>query len=304
MRPLFAALRELGARITPDRSGTLLPFELLGPIHGGSVALKVEKSSQFTSALLLALPKVRPDSTIHVVGTPVSEPYVQATLAVLRRHGVHVRAGSHGYRISGGQRLRRVDAAVPGDASSAAYLWAAAALTGGRVQVRGVPSSWPQADLAILALLRRYGAEVSRRGDAVTVEGGRRRPLRCTLTDSPDLYPLVGVLAAAAPGRSYLLGAEHVAAKESDRKQETMRLVRAMGARVEKIRGGLVVEGTAQTRPLRLRGVVDHRIVMSAAVGALLAPNPSELSDAGSVGKSFPGFFDALGQLGAEVSVR
>jgi 3-phosphoshikimate 1-carboxyvinyltransferase len=305
MMPLFRALEQLGATLAlPPGGGASLPFVLRGPVHGGSVDLPVDESSQFTSALLFSLPTVTPDSRIRTVGTQVSEPYVRATLAVLRRHGVVATASRSGYRIPGGQSFEAVPGTVPGDASSAAYLWAAAAVARGRAAVHGVPPNWPQADLAVLDVLRRFGAQVSRRGETVTVRGRERRPFRVLLTDAPDLYPLAGVLAATASGRSYLLGAAHVAAKESNRREETIRLVRSMGGRVSEHGTGLAIEGTPHPRSFRLRGAHDHRIVMSAAVGAIVADRPSEISDAGSVSKSFPGFFDALAHLGVEVSVR
>lgn len=304
MRPLTEALGHLGATIARRPGSATLPFEIRGPVHGGAVDLAVDESSQFTSALLFALPTVAPSSTIRAVGTPVSEPYVRASLAVIRRQGVRVARFPAGYRVPGGQRYRAVEATVPGDASSAAYLWAGAAVARGRATVEGVPPTWPQADLAVLDLLRRYGAVVRRTGGSITVRGEQRRPFRVRLTDAPDLYPLAGVLAAAAPGRSYLLGAEQVVAKESNRRLETERLVRSMGARVTAVGGGLAIDGVARPHPVHLRAARDHRIVMSAAVAAIAATGPSEIADASAVHKSFPGFFETLGRLGAEVAVR
>ncbi len=304
MGPLFEALRDLGAEVVRPAGPACLPFDLRGPIHGGEVEVAADESSQFTSALLLALPTVEPSSRLRTVGVPVSEPYVRATIAVARAQGVRVSTGSGFYRTAGGQRYRAVDATVPGDASSAAYLWASAALSHGRATVVGVPSVWPQADLAVLGLLRRYGARVTRSGGRVSVRGAARKPFRVHLTDTPDLYPLAGVLAAAAPGRSYLLGAEHVVAKESNRRWETARLARAMGARVSEVEGGLVIDGTVRPRPVHLRDARDHRIVMSAAVAAVAADGPSEIADAAAVRKSFPGFFATFERLGAEVALR
>ncbi len=304
MAPLFRALRTLGANVTPHGSRAALPFELRGPIHGGAVELEVGESSQFTSALLLTLPTVDPDSRLRPVGVAVSEPYVRATIAVLRRQGVHVTQASNGdFRIPGGQRYRPVRATVPGDASSAAYLWAAAAITGGRVAVRGLDRAWPQADLAVLELLRQYGARIEESRRAIVVQGGERRPFRVVLDDAPDLYPLAGALAAAVPGRSVLVGADHVRGKESDRRGETERLARAMGARTRSVRGGLAIDGVARPRAFRLRRADDHRVVMSAAVGALAGDGRSEVDDASAVGKSFPGYFDALAALGVEVGL-
>jgi len=297
---LLSALRTLGARCR-HLEGHGLPIEIRGPVHGGHVSLVASKSSQFASALLLALPTLEEDSSIDLQGSVVSEPYLEATLAVLAHHGVHVERHGRSLKVPGGQHVRGSSFTVPGDASSAAYAWAAAAVGGGRVRVRGLPNRWPQADLAALDLLESTGAEVSRHPDGATVSAGPRRPFRVDLTNAPDLYPLAGVLAATAPGRSRISGARHVVLKESDRRAETARLARSLGARVTPAGTGLVIEGRARPRVLRLASLSDHRLVMSAAVGALAAERPSTLGDARAVRKSFPGFWSAFRSLGVEV---
>ncbi len=302
MNPLVRALRSLGAKVDVPPDGRALPLTVRGPIHGGPVSVDPTVSSQFTSALLFVLPVVRPGSTVTLQGRAVSEPYIDATLAVLRSHGVRVRSTPDGFSIPGGQAYAGGSWTVPGDASSAAYLWAGAAVSRGSVEVGGIPAEWPQADLAVLGLLRQFGASVRRTGARVRVVGGERRPFRCALDACPDLYPLAGALAATAPGRSVLEGGVHAAAKESDRRAETARLAHAMGARVRLGTKTLSIEGTSSPRPLRFEDSHDHRMVMSAAVGALAARGPSRVGDTESVAKSFPDFFDVLGRLGAEVT--
>jgi len=304
MGPLLEALAALGVTVKHPKGGRSLPLTVRGPLHGGSVNIRGSESSQFVSSLLLALPTVAPDSAVRVIGPLVSEPYVAATLAVLRKSRLRWTVRGTRYAIPGGQTYRGSSFRVPGDASSAAYLWAAAAIAGGRVTVKGLSDRWPQADLAVLGLLEDYGAEVRQEADSVTVRGSPlRRPLRVDLTGTPDLYPLAGVLAAAAPGESRLRGASHVAHKESDRRQGTSALAVAMGARVEDRSGALVVTGTAKPRSFALRGALDHRIVMSAAVGALAGSGPSMISDGRAVGKSYPAFWEALRTIAGRESV-
>jgi 3-phosphoshikimate 1-carboxyvinyltransferase len=299
MEGLVTSLRGLGASLRS--SGRGLPLEVRGPIHGGRVRLDASVSSQYVSALLLALPGIPESSRIDLVGPVVSAPYIDATLAILAAQRVNVRRRGRAITIPGGQTYRGGSFRVPGDASSAAYLWAAAAVTGGRVRVNGVPSAWPQADRSILPLLERGGAEVADGGDTVVVRGGRRRPFSVDLTDAPDLYPLAGVLAATTPGRSRLVGADHVVHKESDRKAGTARLARAFGARVTLSDHALVIEGTERPRAVSLADLTDHRLLMSAAVGSLAADGPSRLGPAESVDKSFPAFWRTMRALGAEV---
>ncbi|MGD0250667.1 MAG: 3-phosphoshikimate 1-carboxyvinyltransferase, partial [Thermoplasmata archaeon] len=294
MQRLWGALTELGASCR-FRSGTAgLPVTIQGPVHGGTISLDVSESSQFASALLLVLPTLPEDSTLTLLGRLVSRPYMEATLAVLSYHRVRVERNGRRFHIPGNQEYRGSRFPVPGDASSSAYFWVAAALTGGHVRIDGLPSRWPQADLVVLDLLESAGAEVHRTPSGATVRPGALRPFRIDLTDAPDLYPLAGVVAAAIPGRSEIRGASHVVAKESDRRAGTRRLARALGARVTTSTQGLVVEGTRRLKPFSLRGELDHRMVMSAAVGALASSGPCTIEDGNAVGKSFPEFWDAL----------
>lgn len=291
---LLHALERLGARVERPARGGGLPVSIRGPIRGGHLRLDASRSSQFASALLLVLPSLADDSELELDGTIVSEPYLDATVAVLRSHGIRiVRRGRH-FSIPGGQRYRGAGFAVPGDASSAAYFWVGAAISGGEVRITRVPSDWPQADLAILDLLERAGARVLRTRRAAAVRGGHLRRFRFDLTRSPDLYPLAGVLAAAIPGVSHLRGAAQVAWKESDRRAETIRLAEAMGAVASDESGGLAIRGVPRPQALGLTNLADHRLVMSAAIAALVADGPSRIGDADAVRKSFPEFWSTL----------
>jgi len=293
---LLAALRRLGASCR-HVGNEGFPIEIRGPIHAGAVSVDASRSSQFASALLLALPTLDGDSSLTLTGRIVSEPYIDATLAMLAAHHVPFERRGRTFRFHGPHRFEGRGFTVPGDASSAAYLWAAAATGGGKVHVDGVPRGWPQADLAVLDLLRSAGAVVSRSAGGATVSAGRRTPFRVDLTNAPDLYPLAGALAAVTSGTSYLLGAEHVVGKETDRKAETAALARKFGATVRTRPGEMRIEGVSRPRALRVDRFTDHRMIMSAAVGALAAERESILGDATAVRKSFPGFWDVLGTI-------
>lgn len=303
-RPVVSLLESLEALGMRSRSSGRrgLPLTVRGPIHGGIVRADVRESSQFLSGLLLTLPTLPEDSEVYWEDEPVSWPYVQATVAVLRHLGVMVgvdaREGRS--RIPGGQRPRGDRFRVPGDASSAAYLWAAAALTGGKVRVDGVSARWPQADRRLLSILTDMGGRVIGANDQISAEGPLDRPIDVDLTDAPDLVPLVGVLASAVPGRSRIRGAPQLVGKESDRRAATVRLVRAFGAEVKVAEDEIAIRGVkGGLRPVRQERSTDHRLVMSATVGALAANGPSTLGDAEAVRKSFPTFWTAIGSVGA-----
>lgn len=295
MAELLSALRTLGADCRQDPARGVVTIR--GPIHSGSVALDASRSSQFASALLFVLPTLDDGSVLRLTGPIVSGPYIEATVALLARHRVRVTREGRKFQVPGGQTYRGSRFRPTGDASSAAYLWTAAALTGGEVKVEGVDPDWPQADRAILPLLEQTGAGVIRARRSATVRGRALHPFRVDLSGAPDLYPLAGVLAASIPGRSEIRGAAHVELKESDRRAATADLARAFGARVSVFSDRMVIEGTSEPRAVHRTDLADHRLVMSAAVGALSAGTASTLGNARAVEKSFPGFWTALGEL-------
>jgi 3-phosphoshikimate 1-carboxyvinyltransferase len=298
IEPLLRALAQRGATVDRAPRGRSLPTVIRGPIVGGDVRLDPALSSQFLSGLLFVLPTLAAPSRVRLARALPSAPYVEATLSCLRSQGISVSRRGRTYRVPGSQRGRGGRIEVPGDASSAAYLWAAAAVSGGEVVVEGVWPRWPQADLLILPVLRDAGVHVSVRSDRVTVRGRVTRPIAADLDGAPDLLPLLGAVAAVTPGRHRLEGAAHAARKESDRRRETARLVRALGGTADLRRRSLTIRGSST--PRALPGIVwdDHRLVMSAVVGALSAPGPSTVGDPRAVRKSFPGFWETCSRLG------
>jgi len=299
MNGLWNALEDLGAVVRRPPSGDGLPFSVRGPIHPGEIDIETSTTSQYLSSLLMVLPTLPGPSRIRVIGSRVSHPYVEATLAILERFGGTWRVETWGYGTPGAQRYKGEEFEVPGDASSAAYFWAWATLTGGEVRVEGSLQEWPQADLALLEVLPHLGARVVRTTEAITVKGGspsERSPFEFDLSQSPDLAPILGVLAAFVPGESHLKGMDRLIHKESDRREQTARLVRALDARAEREASTMKVWGPPGKDHLNLWDLEDHRVLLSAVVAATALSRPSRLGPAHACQKSYPGFFaDAEG---------
>lgn len=305
MEGLLDALRSLGARVEGPPEGRSLPFTISGPLHAGGVTVPGDVSSQYISALLLVLPLVPGESRLEVQGPRVSEPYVSATERLVRAQGIELESTPQGYRIPGGQTYRGGEFSIPGDASSAAYLLALGALTGGPVKVTSLPGSdeWPQADLAIVQHLEQAGARVRQGHHEVEVarDAFPLRPLQVDLDPSPDLAPLLAVLASFSEGTSELRGGAHLVSKESDRRAGCLQLAHALGARATDEGGVLRIRGPATARSLHLADLTDHRMLFSACVAAAALPEPSRLGRASSVSKSHPRFFEDLQALGVRV---
>jgi 3-phosphoshikimate 1-carboxyvinyltransferase len=297
LAPTIDALRRLGVEVVEEGGPGRLPVTVVASgLPGGVAGVRGDGSSQFVSGLLLAAPRAASPLTVEVEGEPVARPYLDLTVAVMRAFGAEVAQHGHerfeveatGYRPA---RYR-----VEPDASSAAYLLAAAALCGGRVTVRDLGRDSRQGDAAVVDVLARMGAEVSRAGDVTTVVGtGRLRAVDVDLGDLPDMALLVAVLAACADGPSVVRGVAVIRGHETDRIAALASELGRCGVRVDVTADGWVVH-PSPARPAVVETYDDHRMAMSFAVLGLRVPGIA-VADPGCVAKTFPGFWSALESL-------
>ena len=153
-----------------------------------------------------------------------------------------------------------------------------------------------QGDRAILELLRRFGAKIDYdlHEGLVTVFPTPLRGISIDAKQIPDLVPILAVLAAVATGRTVITGAARLRLKESDRIATTAAMLRALGGSVTETEDGLVIEGGHGLTGGTVDGAGDHRIVMSAAVAALVADGDVTIAGVEAVAKSYPHFFDLI----------
>jgi len=299
---LVDALRSIGARID-YRGKPGFPPLAIHPAKlrlDAAVPVKGDVSSQFLSALLMALPLAGGDATIEVRGELISKPYVEITLNVMRRFGVAVeRDGWSRFHIPRARYSSPGTIYVEGDASSASYFLAAGALGGGPVRVEGVGRESIQGDVRFADVLEAMGANV-RMGDGWIECAGRGRlhPIDMDLNHIPDAAMTAAVLALFADGPSRLRNIASWRVKETDR-------IAAMAAELRKL-GAQVEDGSDYLRivPGELKpGVAidtydDHRMAMSYALVAL-GGVPVRIKNPECVAKTFPDYFAALASITA-----
>ena len=292
--PLLDALRRLGATVKGDR----LPVTIVGPIRGGEIEIAGNESSQFASALLLVAPRLQGGLKVHIVGALVSAPFVDLTIAALRARGVKV--AREGNLITVDERtIRARDVRVPGDVTAATYPAAAAAVLGGSVTVEGVDArvrEGGQGDARFFELLGAMGCGVSHRGGAVAVRRiGELHGVRANVRDCSDVFPTLAVVATQASEPTELTGIGHTRKQESDRVKVVAAGINALGGRAQAFADAIRVEPA----PLH-DGVVDasgdHRVAMAFSVLGLQVPGVA-IKGAGSVGKTFPQFYEMLAEL-------
>ena len=300
MEPVLGALRALGVTVADDRGG--LPFTVRGrgSVRGGPVTLDASASSQFVSGLLLSGARFEHGVTVHHEGAAVpSLPHIEMTVETLRDAGVVVDDGElHTWRVEPSE-VNALDVQVEPDLSNAAQFLAAALVTGGRVHVPGWPQYTTQGGDFIREVLDMMGADVVLDRAGLTVSGGDGiSGVDIDLRGSSELTPVVAALCALADTPSVIRGVAHIRGHETDRLAALRDELTALGGDVAETEDGLRIN----PRPLHggtFRTYADHRMVMAAAVLALVVPGVV-VEDAGTVAKTMPDFTSLWGQMLAE----
>jgi 3-phosphoshikimate 1-carboxyvinyltransferase len=307
--PLLDAIESLGGRAESTRRNGQAPLVVGDGMGGGTASIPGDVSSQFVTALLMAGALTDEGIEVRLETELKSAPYVDVTLEVLEAFGVEAAATDAGFRVAGGQTYDAGDGYdVPGDFSSMSYLLAAGAVAGGAdgVVVTGARPS-AQGDSAIVDILERMGASIAwdREAGEITVDRSALSGVEVDVGDTPDLLPTIAALGAVAEGDTRIVNCEHVRYKETDRVAAMATELESLGAAVTEEHDTLTVHGDeSDLTGARVDGRGDHRLVMALSVVGLVATGTTTVAGAEDVDVSFPGFFDALATLGADVSVE
>lgn len=293
---LVEALNQLGASVVATNGSLPVAVAARG-LRGGRATVRGAVSSQFLSALLMVAPYAAGDVELVVEGPLVAAPYVEMTLSVMGAFGVEVRQENlRRFWVAAGRRYGAREYAVEPDASGAAYLFAAAAVTGGRVIVPGLSDASLQGDVRFVDVLEQMGCRIDRRTDALGVQGGGvLRGVDVDLGAMSDQAVTLAAIAPFAAGPTRIRGVGHIRYQESDRLTAAAAELRRLGQEVEVLEDGLVVT-PRPWRPAVVQTYGDHRIAMAFAVVGLRAPGIA-IADPGCVTKTFPDFFDRLERL-------
>jgi 3-phosphoshikimate 1-carboxyvinyltransferase len=290
---LLRALQMLNASARAENGDGRPPVVVeANGLRGGRVSVRGDVSSQFLSALLLVAPLAREPMRIEVLGTLVSKPYVDMTLATMADFGVEVaREAYDAFRIEPATYRAREYAVEP-DASAASYFFAAAAITGGRATIPGLGSKSLQGDLEFVRVLERMGCTVEQTASATTVIGGPLRGVDVDMCHISDTVPTLSAVACFAEGPTTLRNVAHVRVKECDRLSAVATELGKAGVRVEERQDGLTIH------PQPLRGATfatydDHRMAMSLALLGLKTPGVA-ISNPECTAKTYPNFFRDL----------
>jgi len=306
---LVDGLRQIGACIDYEANEGYPPLR----IRPGAIAIEEpirvrgDVSSQFLTALLMALPLVHAKSgkiVLEVEGELISKPYIEITMKLMERFGVTVaREGWQRFTVPAGVRYQSPGAImVEGDASSASYFLAAGAIGGGPVRVVGVGRESIQGDVAFADALTAMGANVTMARDWIEVRGvghdhGQLEAVDMDFNLIPDAAMTIAVCALFARGTTTLRNIGSWRVKETDRIAAMANELRKVGATIEEGEDFLIVTPPAKLTPsAAIDTYDDHRMAMCFSLVSL-GGVPVRINDPKCVGKTFPDYFDRFEAL-------
>ncbi|MCP4104377.1 MAG: 3-phosphoshikimate 1-carboxyvinyltransferase [Desulfobacteraceae bacterium] len=304
IQDLLDSMNQMGIPAISVNNNGCPPIEVTGGrVKGGTVDLRCKISSQFLSGLLLIAPYTKESLEINVTEGPVSKPYIDMTADVMSRMGVEViRDGYEHFKVRGNQEYKAGSYTVEPDCSNAGYFWAAAAVTGSSVKVKGITKDSQQGDVRLTELFEQMGCKVFQDTDGLVVSGATEDGLpvlsaiETDMADMPDMVPTLAVVAAFAKGTTVIKNVEHLKAKESNRLEAVATELSKMGIEAECTDTGLIIKG-GTPHGAEIDTYDDHRIAMCFSVAGLVVPNVF-IKDEKCVEKSFPNYWEVFGELG------
>ncbi|KAK9793758.1 hypothetical protein WJX73_004077 [Symbiochloris irregularis] len=267
----------------------------------GTVRLRGSVSSQYLTALLMAAPLASggPHTDVIIADELVSQPYVSMTVGLMKQFGVEVEQldGLQHMRIPAGQSYQSPgNAFVEGDASSASYFLAGAAITGGQVTVSGCGSESVQGDVRFAEVMGLMGAQVDWHPTSITVTGpprGKLKGIDHDCNDIPDAAMTLAVAALFAQGPTAIRGVGNWRVKETERMLAIVTELRKLGAQVEEGEDYCVITPPQKITPAAIDTYDDHRMAMAFALAACGSPGVV-INDPGCTRKTFPTYFKVL----------
>ncbi|MDC0170944.1 3-phosphoshikimate 1-carboxyvinyltransferase [Candidatus Nitrosopelagicus sp.] len=299
MQPILDSLETMGVKTDSDNGKP--PIRINGKIEGNEISIKGDISSQFISALMIIAPRLPDGLKINVEGELVSKPYVDLTIAIMKKFGVEVNTDEKykKYQIAH-QIYKPTTFSIPSDFSNLALLLAANVLLGDGLTIEINLGDMPQGDEAIVDILERLGVNVTLEEDIITTEspillkGGK-----FDLSNTPDLLPAIAILALKSEKPIELFNVKHARYKETDRIAIISRELKKIGLDVEEKEDGMILRKSKEIHSAELDSENDHRLFMAFSIVGMFV-GECTVSDPDAVKVSYPEFISDMKNVGAD----
>lgn len=301
---LVTSLSQLGAKLNTTNNCPPVKITASG-LRGGKTTIAGDISSQFLSALLMVAPYARETIEITLSTELNSKPYVDMTIAVMKEFGVEVERQGYEYfkiplacyKAHNQKALVRNSYTIESDASAASYFFAAPAICGGIVRVSNISRNSKQGDIAFLDVLKKMGCQVNEKGSYIEVVGTKTLlGIDVDMRDIPDTAQTLAAIAPFASSPTRIRGIASARVKETDRVHATCVELDRLGVRVEEHEDGMTIYPVEKMRNAFIQTYNDHRMAMAFSLIGLRFDGVT-IENPSCVSKTFPNFFEVLGQL-------
>lgn len=287
--------------LTYHTIGGFLPLTVEGSLQAGIYQVKGNVSSQFITGLMFLLPLLTADSKIVITTDLESKGYVDLTMDVQKKFGIEIENKDYReFAVKGGQKYQSCRYRVEGDYSQAAF-WLVAGALGGKTDLLDLNPASLQGDRVILDIAQGMGVDFQKHSNGVLVLPASTRGTVIDAGQCPDLVPVLTVLAALSKGTTRIINAARLRIKESDRLKTISSELNKLGANVQELDEGLLIEGVESLHGGTVDSWNDHRIAMALAVASIRSTGPVILTGADAVKKSYPHFWSDFAKLGGKI---
>ena len=303
MQSLLDALSSIGAQCKSTNGKP--PIKIKGKIIGGDVKIPGNFSSQFISSLLISAPLTEKGINLSIEGNLVSKPYLDATIATMRKFGVTVQTLIPYKRYNVSPQIYKKDTfTVPIDFSSLALLLSATVLNGEEITIKGNLGNLPQGDEIFIDILEQLGVNVIIDDDEIKIEPPKKlKGGKFDLSNSPDLLPPLAILSLNSSAPIEIFNVKHARLKETDRIAIIARELVKLGIKVQEKEDGLILESSKKITGVELNSEEDHRLFMAFCIIGMYVGNCT-VTDPESVKVSYPNFIDEMNRLGAKIQIQ
>ena len=304
IKGLVDALLQLGSNITYLGEPGYPPIKIeSGKLHGGKVEIDASQSSQFASALLMIAPLLDSDLEIITSGEIASASYIDMTVYILKHLGVAVKEQPEKYLIKGGSNYIPANYFIEGDASSASYFFALAAITKSTIRVNNLSASSLQGDVKFVDLLEQMGCKVVRGENYIEVTGIKELTgITADMKNMQDVAQTLAVVAAFAKGKTILKGLKNLEIKETKRLTALQTELTKMGVECSTDGEQIIIQG-GNPKGTLICTYNDHRMAMAFAIAGTKVKD-LQIETPEVVKKSFPNFWDTLKAIGVKVEIE
>ena len=284
-----------------ERKEDYLPLHVYNGLKSGTFKIRGDISSQFITGLLYALPLLNGDSKIIITTNLESKGYIDLTLDILNKFGINIINNDYKeFIVKGNQEYKPLDYEIEGDYSQSAF-FLIADLLGSDINLYSMNENSLQGDKKILEDIKAFNGNAYFKNGVLKASKALTNGALIDFSQSPDLGPILTVLASISKGTSNFINAERLRIKECDRISCVKEELSKLGAKIEELKDGMIIKGVDSLSGGILDSHNDHRLAMSFAMLSTIALGEITILGAECVQKSYPNFWEVFESLGAEV---